>query len=296
MVLNHNVWKLILSKLSYPHLIKLMKVGIEITDTMAEEIGVKLIKQRLNKVGIDAEEFCQKMKENGCFMAGSFPLQSVLGEEWQNSDIDIYKMTGDDEKPKEEDFREYEEVLDYFPPKYYVDGFERYLFDKYTVKKYDKTTKTNLCFYKDKDYDSIFIKGLRNYTLDNITVQFIQCNKERYNSIENFLETFDLDLCKIMFDGERLYLPMKWYMMTLKKMVWINGRRNAEERCLSFFSPRSRYFNRLRMRYLREVYDTNGRGRIEKYESRGFEIMNKSEYDLFIRNLLLEYSLECPSF
>ena len=45
---------------------------------------------RLNEIGLPGEKWCQKMKEYGLVMAGSFPLQCLLDEMYKDSNINIY--------------------------------------------------------------------------------------------------------------------------------------------------------------------------------------------------------------
>jgi hypothetical protein len=47
-----------------------------------------VIIQRLSALGIDGEEFATQLLEHKAVMAGSFPLQCVLGETYPESDID----------------------------------------------------------------------------------------------------------------------------------------------------------------------------------------------------------------
>lgn len=50
----------------------------------------QIIINRLNELGLDGETFCHQLAKFKCLMAGSFPLQCLLGETYENSDIDIF--------------------------------------------------------------------------------------------------------------------------------------------------------------------------------------------------------------
>lgn len=52
------------------------------------------IVRRLYQLGIDGEQFCQQMHHFGCVMVGSFPLQCLLDEYYNDSDINIFIPDG----------------------------------------------------------------------------------------------------------------------------------------------------------------------------------------------------------
>ena len=55
-----------------------------------EENYRQIFVDRLNQLGIDGESFCHELMMHKCIMAGSFPLQCLLGEYYENSDIDVF--------------------------------------------------------------------------------------------------------------------------------------------------------------------------------------------------------------
>ncbi len=66
----------------------------------------KKIEERLSLVFKERyPNFKSLMKETGCFISGSFIVQCILGETWNNSDIDIYVPTiGNDLKAHHNDY------------------------------------------------------------------------------------------------------------------------------------------------------------------------------------------------
>ena len=85
-----------------------------------------LMVNRLNQLGIDGFEFCKKIQEYDCLMAGSFPLQCLLGEFYDDSDIDIFIKRKTITKKLEDWSSSYHE-------------FEIWLFESYGVKSMPET-------------------------------------------------------------------------------------------------------------------------------------------------------------
>jgi hypothetical protein len=250
---------LIFKELSYTDLLKLKNLGFNITDTVAHNMGVYQIKQRLTELGIDADDFCQKLWDTKCIMAGSFPLQCVLGEKWKTSDIDIY---GINDKENSEYFstkatyKETKENInrlsDYANFKYFPDDkINKYHFDTPTIYPHDfekylwllfmqnLATKTQQkCCGKSlgrglnipmagkwttMNYTYLGIKYTRNYPLKNIEIQYIECDRKIYAKSDQALDTFDFNFCKISFDGKNIISNQKWYDIPEKKGMWISN-------------------------------------------------------------------------
>lgn len=59
-------------------------------DRFLGKLHRKIFINRLNKVGIPGKEFIKLLSKNNAMVSGSFLIDVVLGEEWDNFDIDIY--------------------------------------------------------------------------------------------------------------------------------------------------------------------------------------------------------------
>lgn len=66
------------------------KWGQSFTNEKSIPLENTIIISRLNMMKLNGENMCRKMKEYKCVIAGSFPLQCLIGEIFTNSDIDIY--------------------------------------------------------------------------------------------------------------------------------------------------------------------------------------------------------------
>jgi hypothetical protein len=259
----NDINNLIFKELSYTDLLKLKNLGFNITDTVAHNAGVYQIKQRLTELGIDADDFCQKLWDTKCIMAGSFPLQCVLGEKWKTSDIDIYGINEKIDSNyfwKKAIYKENEENINrlcdyanfkYLPydkidkysfhkPTHYPHDFEKYLWLLFMQYYTTKTHRKLLARYDDRfkrcglnipmafrpikiNYTYLGIKYTRNYQLKNIQIQYIECDSKIYTKSDQALDTFDFDFCKISFDGKNIISNQKWYDIPEKKGMWISN-------------------------------------------------------------------------
>lgn len=124
-----------------------------------------------------ANRLIEWMKKNKIKMAGSFPLQMELGEFWEGSDIDLY-------------------ILDTLEPSIIKPPSDKY---KSTVENEFNPIYT---------YETQDILRIDNWVCTkndrDIKVQLIYLNNSKYGSIEQFVDRFDLDFCKIVFDGHTL--------------------------------------------------------------------------------------------
>ena len=232
------------------------------------------------------EEFCKWLKKTGAVMCGSFPLQVMLDETWDDSDIDIYVMNKENEQvPKkmcvsdsthsevvsvpldsthsevvsEKRIIQLEQTKNYLTylltqtttqaginwDKVLKNPIGKTIFTKVldtvvlcsSVNYYSKFTCLLKFGLKERaywgrteynKYDTSLITSIGNfqyssikpcqscakYTVQvycknecakkhkNITIQIIKLNPKLNKSIKEFVGKFDLDFCKVMFDGE----------------------------------------------------------------------------------------------
>lgn len=122
---------------------------------------------RLSEKGIDAEKLINKMVECGGFIAGSFALQILLNEDYNESDIDIFIPVGEKSD----------------------------IFKHFLSENYKKSEQVNLMrkYYAPMDAESYY------YYSGSTKINFISTKKE------NYLSTFDLSFCRTHFDGKQIY-------------------------------------------------------------------------------------------
>jgi hypothetical protein len=151
----------------------------------ADTILMVHLKQRLTKldIGIDPDTFCNILLKHDAVIAGSFPLQIITGHEWI-SDIDIFVYTTEIAK----------DIVDQFG---------------YTSKEQNKVNRSlDITVYGDHNH---IIREIHNCvkvdaTEDYKPIQVIVLDSKKKNSptvSEYVNKSFDLDCCKIMFNGSK---------------------------------------------------------------------------------------------
>lgn len=220
------------------------------------------VMQRMHEMGIDEGPFCQKLVETRCIIAGSFPLQCLLDETYENSDIDVYAS---------------------------VDA-ENGIYDMRLLHPFEKWLYKT---YKEKHNPSYYIMNdvicSRKYQITEkacINVILVQ-----QGDLEKFvLSDFDLSFCMTIFDG----YDLKYDHLTLKKVGYVvNNQKkdfNAHHHKVSKDFDLSKLEGdiygesvknhpnpsrkRDRICCVYPDYEAWLNRRLEKYRSRGFTIIN----------------------
>ena len=225
----------------------------------------QIIVNRLNSMGLDGELFCQNLKSNGCLMAGSFPLQCLLGETYKGSDIDVFVARPNVFKTdgkNHDDHQLRKELRNY-------KGFEQWLNNKYHVK-----AKPNVYLIRD-------VICSRKYQITpEACVNIVLVDTKDLE--KHILNSFDLSFCQTIFDGEVL----KYWDITLKKAGYLSCRYGLKARQPYHISEKD-YNRELLQRksseakadyeetnILRVYVDPQAtlKRRMDKYKSRGFFI------------------------
>ena len=213
-----------------------------IDDKIVKELGKRLIMKRLQQLkGIDANPFCKQLIQNECIIAGSFPLQCLLGENWQDSDIDLYSKHQCKITPK--DIRH--------QPHRRAQPIEIYLWSLYILQPSLNCMQTynKPLYVQVYDYDGMpFIEYYREYPICNKIIQTIIVERE---DLEEYVrDEFDLTFCQIIFNGKEVKFDQSWMDIAQKtgKVIKINKMRDM-------------------------VRFEKTKKRIEKYKKRGFAII-----------------------
>lgn len=219
----------------------------------------KRVIDRLNQLGIDGNEFVAKLVEYECLMAGSFPLQCLLGEFYEDakSDIDVFV------------------ALKQMP---LCGGFSD--FDKWLYKRYK-------CSGQPTHYIINGCISSRKYQInDKIcinTVSVVTDNLKKYVRAE-----FDFSFCATTFDGFQLD-NYEWLSYTLEKKGFINDHQSIKTK-KDYHISQSEYDRMLKkskitdkdyMEYMEKSYgiriypnfEEYRKNRIQKYEKRGFKFI-----------------------
>lgn len=193
------------------------------------------LKQRLNDKGLDGKELLRILKSTKSFIAGSFPLQVLTGRSWPNSDLDI--------------FTDNESIIGYFSQ-----FLKPHPFTQPTAKNY--LNDENYLGFENKTET---VKLVEFHMPNGFNIQVIVLKKVQDELLYRVIENFDIDVCKVAFDGERLIVKNmksiedKKYTMDLKRVIVTD----------------KKYY------------------RIHKYKSRGYEMTNYAEFMEVYRKKLL---------
>lgn len=174
--------------------------------------------ERLNVLGHNGEAICALLKHDKCVIAGSFAMQVVTGDNFEDSDIDIFSFDDSD-------------ILAYLLAEGYTKKIDTDKYKTKTIEKNDSDTvdsnkinniknsehnisETKISTYR---YRINHIKRVTTHYVSKskVPIQIIvmdpRCqNKTQQHdgmilsneSMNNCIETnFDLDFCKILFDG-----------------------------------------------------------------------------------------------
>lgn len=226
-----------------------------------------------------ANQFCDKMKETGSVIAGSFILD-VLYDTNDHFDIDCYDQTNltyqrsiidgfnvNDRDPNYRDTLKFTQYL-------YQSNFECVSSDdNYHVKirnfVHNSQTVKLLKDSKESVRSPSVIPNIdgekyKNYKHSLQIIPIGMDNKEGESScIPRFINaTFDLEICQNYFDGEKVYLR------NINKLV----------KKVDFILPNTKF---ILSYYVSDIDDSenNTMKRIKKYQERGFNITKHPDYE-----------------
>ena len=206
------------------------------------------LNKRLADLNIDSEKFCALLKKHDMKITGSFVLQIIEGSTYEKYDIDIFVTS---------------------ITKSLVTEFEKVLGVKahFIMEVGSNSDSSHPCDepgysdHMDKHKHKI-VNQLVNFDRTNkninCTVQLIEPHKG-FDTITKYVDSFDLDVCKNFFDGD------KFYVCNLKNIQ--NKRTIYDEGHLT-----DRSFITMAKR-------------LHKYKNRGYEILFSSE---FIKQMIAE--------
>ncbi len=209
-------------------------------------------------------EFCEQMKINNTYVSGSFILDVIYNTDCAG-DIDIYE--GDDK------------CTEYYDCDFRLDNIKysnrlKFLQYMYTLDldNFSNGTKSDFTSYNGPIY------LIRNYKTKKSNTQ-IQHIVVRSKNVDKFIEnSFDLDICKNYFDGEKLKIGYLDKILTKK----------------DYIRPLS-----LLMEFYVDMNDGDNNNqhtltyeRMKKYIDRGFDIKKHPNFDKIykhIKQLAIEF-------
>lgn len=222
----------------------------------------KIIIARLDELGIAGEEFSAKLAKYGAIMAGSFPLQCVLGEYYPNSDIDIF--------------------VPYNRDRYYIMGHKLHTFEAWLRQKYIKGKNIHELGSSEKYIHLGFISrkwALTTKVIFNViivpTTNLAQCIEA----------SFDLSFCKTSFDGKNVRVTD----MTLQKIGYIKPLNREKYKWL--YDDESIEEIRHEEWYEADYYTCKLVERVTKYARRGFYIRGQVDRPTLIERSNIQCDL-----
>lgn len=233
----------------------------------------QIVKSRLKETGVqNVDELMSILMKTGSVIAGSFPLQCLLGERYDKSDIDIFCKGYNNKECSDimnERGRVYPSICD----------VDRYIFDTYGTKGIPS---------------EYLIEGIlrsKMYTVnDKLRFNVIQVAFNPMNFVKN---TFDFTFCQTVFDG----LNLHFYPLTLQKIGW------RAHMAFPRYKAKQPYHRTNKRRDITEIPATaypvdphkalvdQFNRRSEKYKQRGFTIYDVRDL-AYIKTLLAECDLD----
>lgn len=134
---------------------------------------------RLKEFGFDPALLCEKINAYHAFITGSFALQVVLSERYDDSDLDIFCSE-----------HAATEIIRACLPKGYT-------------KIKNKETSEKYPLVKNNYGDIRGIQEVKTYQKGTCKVQFVVVKGD----VEENIKGFDLSFCQTRFDGEKFIVP-----------------------------------------------------------------------------------------
>ncbi len=167
-----------------------------------------IIHERLTQLNIPAEEFCNNLKKYNNVISGSFLLQCGFHQWYPDSDLDIFCRSDHDSGYVPPDL--YEEFVATNDPVLFLNTL--YL-DGRKIKETAKISSEFKMVEHRNAYDILPLIS-RKYKYYDSLLNYVIIKGDEYhpyhrnykNPYQFIAHNFDLDICKMAFDGEKLYV------------------------------------------------------------------------------------------
>lgn len=234
----------------------------------------RLLQDRIVPTKELAIEFCDKLKETGACVAGSFILDILYNTDFSN-DIDIYDRsiltTNWNVKPDDwfQGFNDDSRLK--FTQYLYQAGFvsiNQQMGPDVIIRPYIHNflvpeIKERFNIKEEKLRDSNLYSKLGNELKHYIQIIPIAMESEEKSFISKFIKaTFDLEICQNYFDGEKVYL---------KNMNKLNGK-------FDFIKANTKFIFSI-YQSIKDRSEESTIKRMEKYNARGFHITKHPLYE-----------------
>ena len=198
-------------------------------------------------LGKNLKEFKNEMKTTGSFISGSFILQCILNETWNNSDIDVYTPIEDNT-----DVRKGDHSKEHQPSGFTT--LEYFLYMTLEHKNYESAGQTyDPLFRMDKISIERVLEYEKKEAPNKQILQVIEIwTKNNITELKEFVNSFDFDICKNFY--------------------YIDNENNEN----LYICNLSNIFNRItEFKYKESIFGLNSSiKRMKKYQDRGFKFSN----------------------
>lgn len=262
------------------------------------------VHQRLDILNLNPIEFCmyrinkrlanmriyglvEAMIEGKAIMAGSFPLQCFLGEEWEDSDIDIFLIDNRTDETSWDKLLKDDKASDHDKKMFYQEVETRMLSNTRNTELYinhnitnplDRFVAMNSDFKRKGEHylDTKF--KIWEYLFDGCyKVQVIYGDPS--TTVEDHIDDFDFSFCKIMYDGNTVKFDNLDDI--INKQGYINNNmRNVEQRIINA-KNRTQFLQMPPFNiknHLEELMKYGLNKRYKKYKERGFTFLNEDQF------------------
>ena len=164
----------------------------DISEIIIKKICVNRMRKYLKSIGLDPDTIFKQLRDYKCVISGSFPLMCLLDKLPKpfTSDIDIYGLYDKSDKDRSTKYRSM----------YPIHEFEENLY---------KDIKSKWGAHGHHEgYSTLKIEYLRDYyTRENDGSEYkIQFISTQIDPTKFIAKIFDLSFCKIIFDGNNLFV------------------------------------------------------------------------------------------
>lgn len=154
--------------------------------TLIKRSVLSEIENRLRDIFDDLPQFLQILAKSKSVISGSFIIQCILNEYWNDTDIDIYiPIKGNN-------------ITGYTENDNPITIMEDYLYKTMKFTHYEAANR----YGHDINTEKLIFNWIRNYLKGNYSIQVIQVNiDENISEVKNFIhQTFDFDICKNIYN------------------------------------------------------------------------------------------------
>lgn len=191
--------------------------GSRSVDSQAPKYLTESIVNGLDERGLDGREFCNLLRETGSVISGSFPLQVVSNCYWPESDIDIFSNDEGTAKLVEDYLSkttEYEPIPDM--------GFITRDYNYASLADGASLDITTLVPYSKPSGAKGRLTKPRIQVIHHAPKK-IQVEMGFVRDTGSIVDHFDLDFCKLRFDGDRLLGRPHVWKAVIDKNSYMGG-------------------------------------------------------------------------